>query len=483
MSAIYPENGILIGGRYELTSHLAGGGMGEVWRARDTVLGRAVAVKLLRREYVEQESFRVRFRAEAKHAASTNHQNIAQIYDYGEAAGIAYLVMELVPGEPLSTLLAREEQLSTSQTVEIIAQTAEGLQAAHDIGLVHRDVKPGNILLTPQGEVRITDFGISRTGADLALTKTGEVMGTAQYLSPEQALGKVATAASDTYALAVVAYESLVGRRPFDAESPVATALAHIKNPVPALPENIPAAVAHLVLLGLAKDPTERPATVSLFGQSLRQALSGEIDLSSLAGPPGLSSAESGPQPATSGLVSATPAATPAGAAILVAAKNNRGPGYGFLMGFAAVVLLSLVAVAAVLLPAEPQSNYPQNPPTEGSSGRPTDPGNPAYEPDAQGQYPVLTRGKDGFSSSNSGDPKPAGSPRGSKSGVASSYPPTSATTPAATTASPGQTPQKTPPESETPDDPETTPTASPPPTPTPTATPPETSPAPPVGT
>ncbi|MGL5828599.1 MAG: serine/threonine-protein kinase, partial [Angustibacter sp.] len=199
MSLLHPESGLLIANRYELTQPLATGGMGEVWRGRDTLLDRPVAVKLLRREYVEQESFRQRFRAEARHAAKTLHLNIAHIFDYGESEQGAYLVMELVPGEPLSAKLAREGPLPPTVVARFIAQAAEGLQAAHESGLVHRDVKPGNLLITPTGTLKITDFGIARAGAEVPLTKTGEVMGTAQYLSPEQAQGEIATESSDIY--------------------------------------------------------------------------------------------------------------------------------------------------------------------------------------------------------------------------------------------------------------------------------------------
>jgi eukaryotic-like serine/threonine-protein kinase len=275
MSVSHPEPGLRVGGRYVLTSHIASGGMGEVWRATDEVLGRTVAVKLLRREYATEDSFLARFRGEAKHAASLTHSGIAQVFDYGEVDHVAYLVMELVPGEPLSARLARDGALPAEVAVPLLRQAADALQAAHQAGLVHRDVKPGNLLITPQGQVKITDFGIARAGDQVPLTRTGEVMGTAQYLSPEQALGDPATAASDIYALGVVAFETLAGSRPFDAETPVATALAQVNRPPPPLPDVVPAAVAAVVGSALAKDPAHRPASAAELGAALTAALAG----------------------------------------------------------------------------------------------------------------------------------------------------------------------------------------------------------------
>ena len=161
--------------------------MGEVWQATDLVIGRQVAIKILKDEYLGDPGFLERFRAEARHAALVNHEGIANVFDYGEEDGSAYLVMELVPGEALSTILEREHVLSTDKVLDIVAQTAAALQAAHAAGLVHRDIKPGNLLITPDGRVKITDFGIARIADQVPLTATGQVMGTVQYLSPEQA--------------------------------------------------------------------------------------------------------------------------------------------------------------------------------------------------------------------------------------------------------------------------------------------------------
>ena len=251
--------------RYRLDSRLATGGMGEVWRATDTVLDRRIAVKLLKAEYADDPAFRVRFESEAQHAASLHHPNIATVYDFGEARAAdgsgtqrPYLVMELVEGQPLSALLRPGVPMDPLATRELLSQAADGLGAAHAAGIIHRDVKPANLLVTPTRQVKVTDFGIARAAEGVGLTGTGEVMGTPQYLSPEQAEGRTATPASDVYALGVVAFECLAGRRPFVAETAVATALAHLREPVPDLPPSVPADLAAVVRRALAKDPAER---------------------------------------------------------------------------------------------------------------------------------------------------------------------------------------------------------------------------------
>ncbi|MEN9713700.1 MAG: hypothetical protein RLZZ164_364 [Actinomycetota bacterium] len=255
-----PEIGQVYGNRYELVSRIAIGGMGEVWQAHDRVILRDVAIKILKSEYLSDPSFVERFRTEARHAAMINHDGIANVFDYGEDVGSAYLVMELVPGDSLAKILERNGSLGTDKVMDIVAQTARALYAAHLEGLVHRDIKPGNLLITPDGSVKITDFGIARVADQVSLTATGQVMGTVQYLAPEQATGKVPTAATDIYALGVVAYEALAGKRPFTGESQMAIAMAQINETPPPLPSNIDQRVQNLIMQCLAKKPNQRPA-------------------------------------------------------------------------------------------------------------------------------------------------------------------------------------------------------------------------------
>ncbi|HEX2074773.1 MAG TPA: serine/threonine-protein kinase [Geodermatophilus sp.] len=255
--------GQVFGDRYELLSLLASGGMGQVWRARDLLLDRPVAVKVLRSEFTGDPSFLARFRSEARLTARLTHPNIATLFDYGEArttAGehLAYLVMELVEGEPLSAVLAREGRLTVDRTLEVIRQTAAGLAAAHASGVVHRDIKPANLLVRSDGIVKITDFGIAWSTSSVPLTRTGQVMGTAHYLSPEQVQGAKAGPAADVYAVGLVAYECLSGRRAFDGESLAQIALRQVQEPPPPLPAEVPEAVRGLLERALAKDPADR---------------------------------------------------------------------------------------------------------------------------------------------------------------------------------------------------------------------------------
>ena len=280
-----PTQGVTFGGRYELDSRIAIGGMGEVWEATDHVIGRTVAIKILKDEYMGDPGFLERFRAEARHAALVNHEGIASVFDYGEEDGSAFLVMELVPGEALSTILERDGSLSTDKTLDIVAQTSAALQAAHAAGLVHRDIKPGNLLITPDGRVKITDFGIARIADQVPLTATGQVMGTVQYLSPEQASGHPASPATDTYSLGIVAYECLAGKRPFTGESQVAIAMAQINEQAPPLPPTVAVPVQNLVMAMIAKKPEERPASAAAVARAATALRRGDVAAAAAAVP------------------------------------------------------------------------------------------------------------------------------------------------------------------------------------------------------
>jgi serine/threonine-protein kinase len=291
----------LLAGRYRLDQQKAAGGYGEVWRALDTLLQRTVAVKLLRAEISSDSDTQARFRGEARHAGSVTHQNIAQIYDYCEPGPDqpAFLVMEYVDGPSLAEMLAAGP-LEPGSVMDVVAQCAAGLQAAHQAGLVHRDIKPGNVLMTEDGRVKLTDFGISHLAGSVPVTATGALIGTPAYLAPERAGGTRGSSSADLYSLGVLAYQCLTGDVPFTGD-PLQVALAHCTDPLPPLPGNVPAGVAALVGALTAKDPADRPesaAAVAAWATGLRDQLrtgapgmadtAGNIGAPALPGVPGV---------------------------------------------------------------------------------------------------------------------------------------------------------------------------------------------------
>jgi serine/threonine protein kinase len=349
-----PTTGQVFGSRYELVSRIAIGGMGEVWKATDSVIGRTVAIKILKDEYMGDPGFRERFRAESRHAALVNHEGIANVFDYGEEDGSAYLVMELVPGEALSSVLDREKILPATKVLHIVAQTAAALHAAHQAGLVHRDIKPGNLLITPDGAVKITDFGIARLADQVPLTATGQVMGTVQYLAPEQASGKPASPATDVYSLGIVAYEALAGKRPFRGESQVAIAMAQIKEAPPALPTSIPEAVRKLVLSCMAKKPGDRPASAADLSQAALALARGD-DKAGLALIPSVEDSNDTDSTDTGGNPVHHKSAAPP-------SERKLGKNFWILSGVGAAVAIALIVTSLTVLLRTPAEDLVQDP-------------------------------------------------------------------------------------------------------------------------
>ncbi|HEY6594623.1 MAG TPA: protein kinase [Asanoa sp.] len=270
--------GDLVGDRYRLANRIAGGGMGEVWRATDEVLGRTVAVKILHTRAIAHPGFGARFRHEARTMAALHHPGVVDVYDYGEAdesadAPVAYLVMAHVDGQPLSEKITAAGRLDATETMAVVAQTARALQGAHAAGVVHRDVKPGNLLVRPDGTVMLVDFGVARSADATALTGVNEVVGTALYMAPEQVAKRPITPATDVYALGAVAYHCLAGHPPFVGDNPLTVALRHLDEEPPPLPDDVPPRVRALVMRALQKEPQDRFPSAAVMASEAQAVL------------------------------------------------------------------------------------------------------------------------------------------------------------------------------------------------------------------
>jgi beta-lactam-binding protein with PASTA domain/tRNA A-37 threonylcarbamoyl transferase component Bud32 len=274
----------LLGGRYELDGVVGRGGMAEVYRARDLRLDRIVAVKTLREDLARDQTFQARFRREAQSAASLNHPSIVAVYDTGEdtspTSHVPFIVMEYVDGRTIRDLLRDDRRLLPERALEITDGVLRALDYSHRNGIVHRDIKPGNVMLNRQGEIKVMDFGIARaiSDAQATMTQTAQVIGTAQYLSPEQARGERVDSRSDLYSVGCLLYELLTGRPPFTGDSPVAIAYQHVReNPIPPsrVDPELPAWADPIVLRAMAKDPGERYQTAAEMRSDIQRALSG----------------------------------------------------------------------------------------------------------------------------------------------------------------------------------------------------------------
>ncbi|MEU5563357.1 serine/threonine-protein kinase [Micromonospora musae] len=353
-----PNVGQLVGDRYRLVETIASGGQGDVWRAVDETLDRCVAVKMLHPRLMTAAGFAERFRREARAMAALRHPGVAQVYDYGElerpgGTVLAYIVMECVQGQPLSERIADVGRLDPAETMSIAAQTARALQAAHDAGVVHRDVKPHNLIIEPDGHVVLVDFGVAVTQDAASLTAANEVVGTALYMAPEQVSKNETTAAIDIYALGAVVYHCLAGRPPYQGENALAVALRHLEDEPSPLPVDVPAQVRRLVATAMAKEPEQRyPTAAAMAAEAQQLAESPAQRVTAVTEPP------------TVRLAARQPGSTDV-------SRSAAGRGNTNL----AVLLGLLAAVAAVLVLADPTGL------TSGPTGRPSAP--PAVPPAA----------------------------------------------------------------------------------------------------
>jgi serine/threonine protein kinase len=419
------SSGHLLAERYKLTSRIAVGGMGEVWQASDTRLDRTVAVKILKAELSGDAEFLHRFRTEARMTASLNHPGIAAVHDYGETIfdgdlSIAYLVMELVDGDPLAGLLAKHGRLSAEFTLDMLEQAGNALQAAHSHGLVHRDVKPGNILVTSAGQVKITDFGVAKAADAAPVTRSGMVMGTAHYIAPEQALGHPAEPASDVYSLAVCGYECLAGHRPFLSENAVTVAMMHIRDLAPPLPPDVPPAARAVIEATLVKDPRQRYNSGGEFAAAVAAVRagmplptpSGLVNASYATGqqpqqqqpqqpqsPPPIQQQQMAPQmpvgppsPAVNPMVVLGPPSRPAMRPVMVPVTPKKKSQWGWWALLAAILLVVLVAGIVLVAKMIGSSSAP---PHTGQTSSQVVPGRqpPAEEPPATSVEPADTPG------------------------------------------------------------------------------------------
>jgi serine/threonine-protein kinase len=343
-------DGRCLGGRYRVGELLATGGMGEVWAARDLLLDRPVAVKVLGGALAGDGRAAERLRREARAAGRLDHPNIARVLDLGEQDGRPYLVMELLEGESLAARIDRAGPMTPAEAARVVAAVADALQAAHAAGVVHRDVKPGNVFLTTAGEVKVLDFGIAAAAGEADLT-TGLLLGTAAYLAPERALGQPATPAADVYSLGVVLYELLAGRRPFEAGSDIELAMAHMNAPPAPLGLVAPSTPPFLVTAceqALAKDPAARPPSAAAFARLLRFP----AEASPATGPPAVAAVPPVTRPLP--VAAAPPVTRPltaATATVVPARRRSRRRGLLVALLLTVAALAALPAVAGGLVP------------------------------------------------------------------------------------------------------------------------------------
>ena len=426
----------MVGDRYRLDDRIAAGGMGEVWQATDTVLGRDVAVKTLHTDRAGDPGFQTRFRHEARAMAVLHHPNVADVFDYGESGSDAYIVMARVDGQPLSQRIAERGRLTAAETLSIVAQAGRALEAAHQAGIVHRDVKPGNLIIQPDDTVVLVDFGVARSAESATLTGAKEVVGTALYIAPEQVSKQVTGPAADIYALGAVAYHSLAGHPPFLGDNPVTVAMSHLDDDPPPLPDDVPEPVQALVATAMAKDPARRFRSAGAMADAavgLDGGTDGAAAVTTHSPDRTMLAADTAVRPASAGGdATVRPPARPP-------SQRRRGALLAGVLG-----LLTLAAVAAVLAFANPAGLLPGGPDPSTAVPGSADPGGAPAAPGAGATGDGS--GNDGGNTTRS-DASPAGTVRPTQpaGAPATSATPTRNTTPSrrpsATTTRPTSSP------------------------------------------
>jgi eukaryotic-like serine/threonine-protein kinase len=366
------EIGNVLGGRYRLIELLGQGGMATIYRARDNELDRDVAIKLLRPEYERDPEFGTRFRQEARAAGSLNHPNIVSVYDYGHDPAGTYIVMELIDGEDLASVVRRTGALPPRQAARLAYDVASALAAAHARGIVHRDIKPGNVLVSRDGRIKVTDFGIARAVADAQLTTPGLTLGSVHYFSPEQARGEPTTAASDVYSLGIVLYELLTGRRPWTGDSPAAIAMARLSGSTPSpasVRTGIPPALDAIVRRAMARDASQRYRSAAEMADALDSFLSDRAPAT-------------GQGVGAAGLAGAGAAGAASGAAVAGTAGADAGAGAGA-AGVAAAGIAAGAHAGGVAGGSTTRATDAASPATIASGVARPNPGGVPYTPDA----------------------------------------------------------------------------------------------------
>ncbi|MFD0576921.1 protein kinase domain-containing protein [Dactylosporangium darangshiense] len=348
-----PSEGDLINERYRLDARIAAGGMGEVWRATDTLLGRSVAVKLLHDDRSGEREFQTRFHHEARSMAALRHPGIAAVYDYGGDGSGAFIVMAFIDGVALDRRIAEEGRLDAPTTMSVVAQAARALEAAHEAGIVHRDVKPGNLIVQPDGTVVLVDFGVARYAALASVTATNDVVGTALYIAPEQVSKRPTGPATDVYALGAVAYHCVAGHPPFMGDNPVAIAVHHLNDEPPPLPADVPAPVRDVITTAMDKQPSRRYPSAAAF------AIAAEAAAASAAG-----SATAAALASTEAATVAAPGtAAPGTAAPGTAARGVATPGAAAPIGIASRAAGGRPTAATAQLDARTAAGFGDEPP------------------------------------------------------------------------------------------------------------------------